>query len=249
MKKLSKYQSICYNVRMENDFIKSLMSDKFILSSYEFCEQNNTFDLDHGIVHIKNVLEIAGRLLKLFDLDARQQLIIKTSLVFHDIGSIYGRRGHNFKSRVVAQQYLEKLSIFSAAELEEIYYDIEVHDNLNELDSMKYDTAYFVMLIDKLDFSRHRLVKAFESDDKWCVYKDIEKLEFSREGNTLVCNIVPSKDAQNISEDVLFMRPFFNHISYVYQVFCDHFNLTPVVLLKHQPLDLSRTNLSIVRRD
>lgn len=225
------------------ELIKDMLNDPLILQKYEKSRQVFiAAPADHGMKHINNIVKIADSFLKLFDLKKQEQLIIYTCLILHDIGTAYGRQGHQYKSRVFAEEYLKDKNIFSESELEEIYSVIETHDDYADLSTLKYDTSWFVNLIDKLDFSKDRLRDDYRNDFDRIIYDDIEKLDFEKDNKTLKIYIRPIPNAQMLSEDALFEKNLFNKSMKVFVGFCDHFGLLPEVYLDTKKLDLNKIN-------
>lgn len=223
------------------DFISEMLADEEVVGKYRSIDETNHSPSSHGMRHIAGVLELADRLGKLFGFSERELLILKTIEVLHDIGQVGGvRAGHWFKSADFAKEYLPKKNIFSDEELKMIYSAISTHDEF--LDYSKFENKYswFTALIDKLDFSRRRLVDNYEDICGYLNSADIERLDFSLENGEFKIIIKTIAEPKVIAPENLYNRNLICKAMTLFKGFSEHFGLVPRLFLENEELDLDK---------
>lgn len=223
-----------------------MMSDDKILNEYAKIDKINPYPSNHGIKHIKNVLQLVDKIIPLFDLSNREVLILKTCVVFHDIGQVEGRKNHGTRSADFAMSYLKDKQIFSKKELEKIYNDIKYHDEFINYDKLIDMVSWLVNLIDKFDFSRHRLESNYKDNYSYSAYEDIDSIEFEKNENLIIVRIVVIDKPKIISEDELFKKNLFSKAVQILTKFCDYFKLESEIYLGNQKLNLNKINKKVI---
>lgn len=232
------------------DFVERLLQDNLILSKYEKCGKTNHYNARHDIVHVKNCLEISEKLLPIFGTNEREKLLIQTSLVFHDSEQALSRVGHEERAAKFAEEYLKNEGQFSESEIKTITSAILMHDEFENLNILDGDVSWLVNLIDKLDFSKKRLVSEISKfDNKRLIYADIEDVDFKLEENALKVVLRLSKSPNEFNEKELFRQNLFTKAMNVFQKFCKKKGLFPLLFAEDKKLNLDDINLSVMGDD
>ena len=217
--------------------VSEILNDINIVNLYEETDERSNLSSSHGIRHIKNVLELAERIEDVFALPERERLLINTSLALHDIGQIDGRKDHGKRSREFAEKYLPSKNVFSKKELAVIYSAIENHDECYNFHNLKSEVAWFVNLIDKLDFSKNRLADNYREKYSYSVYEEVDHLDFALNGNKFEIKINKVENSNAKIED-LFERVLFSKAVLVFEKFCKKYNLEPTMKFDDKKVDL-----------
>lgn len=226
-------------------FTEELLKDELVLSIYGEIDKVNKFSSSHGIKHIKNTIGLAEQIEDVFNLSKRDRLMIETSLVLHDIGQVEGRIDHGKRSMIFAKNFLSQKNIFSDKELKIIYSAIENHDECVKLSKLKTNIAWFVNLIDKLDFSKNRLEDSYREKYKYSIYEEIDHLDFDLKDNVFNIDIKLIDGSKAKIED-LFDRVLFSKATYIFENFCDKFNLIPKMNIENKLVDMELLNFDNV---
>jgi len=165
---------------------KDILNDKVVAAGYAEIDRVNNVPFNHGMKHVKNVVNIMDRLTDALGIkgDEKNDLLIASAL--HDIGQVESRDNHSYKSRLFAEKYLVGGGI-PPVRLNRILEAIENHSNKENLDKLPL-FANLMAFADKMDFSCDRL------DDDWRdkmgnvkmkpIYQDILKVDFAKTPNT-----------------------------------------------------------------
>lgn len=232
------------------DLIEKLLSNDILDMCFDACKRANPYRSNHDKRHAKSCVELSKKLFEVFEVDERKQIIIQTSLIFHDIGQLTGRKGHEGRSADFAIEFLKPLNVFSKDELKEIYSAISTHDEyrVNKFKKLKFDSSWFVNLIDKLDLARNRQVEDADERFGHTAFADIDHLEFKNKDGVFTIEIVTIKKPKVIHPIEIFNINVFSKAMQVTKFFCKHFGLTPRVLLFGQELNLNNINQNVMSR-
>lgn len=228
------------------DLIEYLINSPELDECFANCKRKNAYRSNHDKRHVLSCLDLSDKIFKLFKLSERQKLIIKTSLVFHDIGTAAGRFGHAKRSAKFAYKFLKPLGALSDAELAEVYSDILTHDEFRNFKKLEYDTAWFVNLIDKLDFARSRQVENALKRFPYTDFADIDHLEFSLTDGVFVIKIATIGEPRVIDPIKIFNQNVFSKAMRVLKCFCKHFGIECEVFLEKTQLDLKNINKKVM---
>ncbi len=223
------------------DFISQMLNDEEILSKYKDIDDHNQTPSNHGIKHIINVVNIADKFGRLFNISERELLMLKTAEVLHDIGQVGGeRKDHWVKSTEFAKYYLPSKNIFNDKELQIIYSAILTHDEVFDYSKFESKFSWLVALIDKLDFAKDRLTDNYEEKFGYLNSSDIERLDFALENNELKISIKTIKNPKIIAPENIYNRNLICMAMTLFQAFADKFGYIPKLFLNMQELDLTK---------
>ena len=226
-------------------FTEELLNDKIILEIYGEIDKVNKFSSSHGIKHIKNTIALAERIEDVFNLSQKNRIMIETSLVLHDIGQLDGRIDHGKRSKYFAKNFLPSKNVFDKNELKIIYSAIENHDECAKLSKLKTNIDWFVNLIDKFDFSKDRLEDNYKERHKYSIYEEVDHLDFNLKDNVFNVDIKVVDNSKVKIED-LFDRVLFSKATYMFQNFCQKFNLVPNMSIENKAIDMELLNFDNV---
>ena len=141
----------------------------------------------HGRYHTMFVVEKIGHILQLFACNARFIELGKIAALLHDIGNIAGRKNHARKSAALATVFLAETDLLLPEEKDMIVQAIGDHS-----DGSSISTAIGAALIiaDKADFSKNRILPA-ENIDAWHrSLLEIEDVDVLVSDNTMTFNYI-----------------------------------------------------------
>ncbi len=228
------------------DFISKLLLEDVIVSNYTKIDSTNKTPANHGMKHILGTLNLADTFKKALSLSDRETEIIKTCLVFHDIGCVSGRENHPYKSMLIAQEYFKNNNEFSDEELEIIYNAILYHDDFGDYSNLKTKTAWLVNLIDKLDFTASRMEDNYKERFDYSESEDIKTLEISLEKNVFAIIIKTIDEPKVISPERIYNRNLICKAMMVFLEFCKKFGYIPKLYLENEELYFDKFNKSVM---
>ena len=153
------------------DYLDIVNSDYF-KETYEKIEQmKKDFPVNHGFVHINNVINNAIKIADVFCLNNHEKRMLLIACALHDIGYLEGRDDHALNGSILARKFLEDNS-FSEFEIDIICSAIKSHGGKNISD---YDNRISMCLIiaDKLDFVSSRYNQNILDDNKSKIFPHI----------------------------------------------------------------------------
>ena len=183
---------------------KDVLKDKQIIENYIKIEDKTNYVISHGLIHVKNVLKICKNIAKEMELSKQKKRLLCISAVLHDIGRIEENKKHNFASEEFAKNYLkDKLN---ACELEVVCNAIKYHSQeYAEFDVMD-DVAYCLLLADKLDYQKSRLLKKLmcqATTPHFNKLKYCDKMIVKKQNNELIVNVYQNNsEMQQIVKDM-----------------------------------------------
>ena len=149
-----------------------IVTSNYFKETYEKIEQlKKDFPVNHGFVHINNVINNAIRVADVFGLDNQERRLLLIASALHDIGYLDGREDHALNGAILARRFLEE-NCFSSVEIDGICSAIKSHGGKNISD---YNNRVSMCLIiaDKLDFVSSRYNKNMLDDNKSKIYPHI----------------------------------------------------------------------------
>ena len=228
------------------DFVSKLLSERVIKDNYAKIDSTNTMPANHGMKHILGTLKLTDIFAKVLNLSNREIEIIKTCLIFHDIGCIYGRDEHPYNSMLIAKEYLSGCEYFSDNELEVIYHAILHHDDFGDYSALKTRIDWFVNVIDKLDFSASRMEDNYKERFDYSESEDIDRLELFFDGKELKITIKTIDNPKVISPERIYNRNLICKSMMVFLGFCEEFKYTPKLFLEDKELYFDKFNKSVM---
>ena len=221
------------------DIIETMLSDSMVVDKYEAINRINPYPFSHGMKHILNVVNNADSLIVAFNLNDREGVILKTIAILHDLGQVDGRENHGLKAANFAREYLPRYDFFTNAEIDMICSAITTHDEHEDYSKLQNKFSWFINLIDKMDFSKHRLEDNSEEKFGYLVYNDIDSISYSINEQNFEVIIHSVAQPKIISEITLLDTRFIVKALNVASNFADHFNLNLVVYLDNVRLNLN----------
>lgn len=177
---------------------KEILNSRYFIKTYSKIEKKKkNFYVNHGFVHINNVLKNAERLVDVFSLTEREKNMLFVACLLHDIGYLKNRDNHAFYGAVLARKYL-KNKAFCKHCVEKICDAISSHGGKNESD---YDDVVSRCLIiaDKLDFVSSRYNEnLLEDENKRKIFLNVVDTFLKYKDNCVSLCIVISKNFDKV---------------------------------------------------
>lgn len=218
-----------------------ILNDSEILEMYERIDKVNEVPFSHGLKHIKNTIKLADKLAKVFSFDNREREILKVCEALHDIGQVDGRDNHGFKSAIFAKKYLSKFNYYTNEEIEMICSAISTHSEKKDFNKLENTYSWFLLFIDKMDFSFKRLENNSLEKFGYLIYNDIKDLHFELENNIFKIYIELIDNPKIVNSDNIFDDPgFMQKLPKIIKEFANHYNLIYQVYLDNKKVDIDR---------
>ena len=186
-----------YNIAVKEVY-NLLASNKEILDIYKQIENKKIEDggmAFHNYEHVKNVSNIAGKIL--IDLKFDEDVIYKCKIacLLHDVGALQGKKGHAQRSYEYTKN-LFKNNNWIFEDSESILDAIKNH-------SSGFDTnniiALAIILADKLDIKKSRISEAGKRVEGNRQYQHIEDIKNDIDSNVITINFI-TDGKMNIKE-------------------------------------------------
>ena len=164
-----------------------LVSDDEIIKIYDQIEEIEIREGGwgfHNYVHVKNVTQIAEKILRDLKLDEDTIYKCKIACLLHDVGCTGGKKGHPQRSYEFAKKLFEEKG-WDFDGSDEVLEAIRNHSAGFETDSI---VGLSIILADKLDIKKSRITEAGEQVIGNRQYKHIEDITINVENNTLTVN-------------------------------------------------------------
>lgn len=155
-------------------------------------EMKKDFTVNHGFIHVYNVIENAKRLVKVFNLDNKQEELLLIACVLHDIGYLEGREDHALSGSMLAKDYL-MVNEFNDEDIARITEAIKNHGGKKEGDYLD-PISMCLVIADKLDFISSRYDKERLKESYINIFPNILDTYLNYDTHLLVLNIVINND-------------------------------------------------------
>lgn len=170
-------------------YYEDILKSEYYSKTYNKIEKmKKDFPVNHGFVHINNVIKNAKRLAVFFELDEREERLLLIACTLHDIGYLKGRENHAFNGSVLAREYLENQG-FSEDDIGVVCRAINNHGGKEEKDFLE-TVSMCLAIADKLDFVSSRYKKELLDGDKLQIFPNILDAFLEKESNSLILKIV-----------------------------------------------------------
>ena len=230
------------------DFFNSLLKEDVIIDNYAKIDKTNKTPSNHGMKHILGTLALADTFANVLNLSEREVDIIKTALVFHDIGCASGREDHPYKSMLIAKDYFKNDKNFDDKELNIVFDAILHHDDFGDYSQLKTKIHWLVNLIDKLDFAASRLEDNYKQKFEYSESEDIDRLDLSIEGKEFKIKIKTISQPKVISAERIYNRNLICKAMVVFGEFCNNFGYTPKLFLEDEELYFQNFNKNVMMK-
>ena len=159
------------------DYKEILNSDYFKESYTKIEELKKDFYVNHGFIHINNVISNAKYLADVFCLDSSQKDLLLVASALHDIGYLRGREDHAANGGVLACEYLKDKMCKEDVDL--ICDAIANHGGKRD-DDYRCPISMCLILADKFDFTKDRYQDDGKEHTKLPLFLSIEKIILTR---------------------------------------------------------------------
>ena len=170
------------------DYIEIQNMDFFKNSYSKIEELKKDFPVNHGFIHISNVVENSKKLARLFNLSLEETEILLISSVLHDVGYLEGRDCHPEKGAILVKEFLKNNFNFNESKIERICKTIANHGGKS---AEEYSDVISLCLIlaDKIDFISKRYNSDFEKYPNVKPFLTIKSTYFEKIDNKLIFHI------------------------------------------------------------
>lgn len=152
-----------------------LKSDYFKATYTQIEEMKKDFPVNHGFIHIRNVLAHAKELAREFGLTNPQRKNLYIACVLHDIGYLGGRKDHAESGAILARECLSKCGL-KQTDISVICSAIALHGGKDKA-AFLCPVARCLAIADKMDLTRDRYDQANPSYDV-SIFDNIYKSNF-----------------------------------------------------------------------
>ena len=148
------------------------------------------FSACHGKYHAMAVVSMTEYILTALGYNGRTIELGKIAALLHDIGNIAGRWKHAEKSAALAEVFLGGTVPFSAAEREMIIQAIADHSGGDNISS---PIGAAVLMADKLDISKHRILPRAKRDHWHENLLKVEAVNLDITGKNITINCITAE--------------------------------------------------------
>lgn len=135
---------------------EKIINDEYFKDTYSKIEEmKKDFPVNHGFIHINNVIEYAKKIADFFNLSKQDKELLLIACSLHDIGYLSGRDDHAYNGAILAKEYLNNIRLIDEDEIERVCKAIKDHGG-KKVDEYLDDLSFYMILADKLDFSKTR---------------------------------------------------------------------------------------------
>lgn len=188
---------------------KEIINSSFFKETYTQIEElKKDYYVNHGFIHIYNVMNNAKYLAKLFNLTQKQEELLLIASALHDIGYLKGREHHAQNGGILAFEFLKDK--MPKEEVENICRAISSHGGKEESD-FKCPVSMCLILADKLDFVSNRYKDDGKEHKNLPVFLTIEKTLLTKvaDGEYVLKIFTTNKHLfKNIEENSFFNKLF-----------------------------------------
>lgn len=170
------------------NYVDIINSDYFKKTYVTIEELKKDFPVNHGFIHINNVIENAKKLAITFNLNEKETSLLLIACSLHDIGYLSGRDDHAYNGSVLVKEILKNWN-FNENDIKVISKAIKNHGGKNEYE---YDDIISMCLIiaDKLDFIATRYDKNRLKEEYKNIFPHIINTYLDYINNEIILNIV-----------------------------------------------------------
>ena len=153
---------------------KDIVKSEYFKKVYSEVEElKKDFYVNHGFLHINNVIKNAEYLADLFMLSSKQKELLLIASALHDIGYLKGRESHAKNGGILAGEYLK--GKMPNEEAQKICNAISRHGGKKESD-FEDPISLCLILADKFDFGKQRYQDDGKEHDNLKMFLSIEKI-------------------------------------------------------------------------
>ena len=162
---------------------EEILKDKYFVDTYTKIEEiKKDFPVNHGFIHIHNVIENAKNISQVFDLNEEDRELLLVACALHDIGYLVDREDHPAHGAIMAKEYLLSKHWLNDEEIEKVCKTIASHGGKDDEDYVE-NLSICMILADKMDFSKTRYVNDLVKYPKVAPFLKIEAIRLEKEAN------------------------------------------------------------------
>lgn len=186
----------------------NIINDEKITKLFKEIDKHNDNQFNHGLQHVKNVIENMIKLTKLLGIDEIELNYLLIACVLHDLGQLEGSENHYLRSKMIASSYLKDL--VPEEWFNKITSAIEKHHEKNDIDKLPL-FEHLLLFADKMDFTFRRLdVNYIKQNPADYFESHILDTDYIIENNVLKIKIITDK---TINQDSLISWPYYPKIT------------------------------------
>lgn len=170
------------------NYIDILNSNYFKETYSKIEEMKKDYPVNHGFIHVFNVIENAKRLADTFKLTKKQKELLLIACTLHDIGYLEGRDDHALNGSVIAEKYLNKLG-FKEEDIFIICNAIKNHGG-KKTEDFTETVSMCLAIADKLDFIGKRYDKTRLKEEYLEIFPNILDTNLEYKNNELTLKII-----------------------------------------------------------
>lgn len=174
------------------NYIDVIDSEYFKKTYSEIEKLKKDFPVNHGFIHINNVIENAKKLAITFKLTDREKDLLLIAAALHDIGYINGRDDHACNGGILVKEILKEWN-FNDDDIKIVSKAISSHGGKNESDYVDL-VSMCLIIADKLDFINTRYDKTRLKDDYLKIFPHIISTYLDYDKNEIILNIMVNKE-------------------------------------------------------
>lgn len=170
------------------NYIDILRSNYFKQTYLEIEELKKDYPVNHGFIHINNVIENSKKLAAIFNLNDKEKELLLIAACLHDIGYLKGRENHAYNGSVLAKDVLKEWD-FGENDINIICETIKNHGGREQFE-YKDKISMCLIAADKIDFISSRYDIARLDPDKAKIFANIKDTFIEYKKSKVILNIV-----------------------------------------------------------
>ena len=159
---------------------EKIMKTNYFKNTYKKIEElKKDFPVNHGFVHINNVVENSKHLAKVFELSQDETQLLLVSAVLHDVGYVISRDLHPEYGAELASEFLRNNNILNDSQIQIVSNAIKNHSG-KSIDDFQDKISTCLILADKMDFISKRYSDDIKTFPSVIPFLTIEKTYFEK---------------------------------------------------------------------
>lgn len=213
---------------------EQLLKEEYVKNLYKAIENNKRIPISHGMKHISNVIGYCLKFSELFNLNEKDQEILLTAAVMHDVAQVFLQPNHASNGALIVKEMLENNEsidpeyIKSKVDIERVCKIVANHGGKKEEEYEDFLSAILI-LSDKLDITKDRVRPAYKKYDFLWYMENIEKVDLELKNNNI--NIIIRTNIDTTFEK-LNEKHGLDKIPKVFNMFCEKYNFKYTIVVK-----------------
>jgi len=170
-----------------------ILNSDYFKNTYKKIEKiKKDFPVNHGFIHIENVVRNAKRLVLTFNLNAKQEELLLIACLLHDVGYLKGRDEHASNGAILAKKYLIQNG-FNREDIKLICDAIKNHGGKKHEDFIE-PISMCLVIADKIDFISSRYNSLMLEENKAKVFSNVLDTILEYNNDQIVLKIFVNKE-------------------------------------------------------